>query len=232
MANVKNNVSAIETKRKLLDAAGEVFAKVGFERATIKEITELAGVSVAAVNYHFSDKQELYAQVVQHAHEIGLDEFLKLSEMDADLPAAERLRVIIELTLRHMLDPSQPTWHCELMSREIQAPSAMTERFIEQVVRPFCDSMQALVAELLDQTLPPRTLMLFVDSIIGQCVFHVHNRAFNAKLQPDVPDAADRLEELTDHITRFSLAAIEGLRARPATTARRPAPKSKVRPRR
>ena len=59
MANVKNNAAAQETRRRLLAAAGEVFAEAGFHAATVKVITDRAGASVAAVNYHFRDKAEL-----------------------------------------------------------------------------------------------------------------------------------------------------------------------------
>src|ERR1700692_5099648 len=55
------------TRDKILSAAGEVFAEQGFEGATIRAITERAGVNVAAVNYHFRDKAELYTRVVVDA---------------------------------------------------------------------------------------------------------------------------------------------------------------------
>ena len=50
------------TKAKLLEAAGEEFADKGFEKATIRGICELAGANIAAVNYHFGDKEQLYAR--------------------------------------------------------------------------------------------------------------------------------------------------------------------------
>jgi len=56
-----------KTRDKILSAAGEVFAEQGFEGATIRAITERAGVNVAAVNYHFRDKAELYGRVVLNA---------------------------------------------------------------------------------------------------------------------------------------------------------------------
>src|SRR6202030_892999 len=55
------------TREKILGAAGEVFAEQGFEGATIRAITERAGVNIAPVNYHFRDKSELYTLVVVDA---------------------------------------------------------------------------------------------------------------------------------------------------------------------
>src|SRR6202790_196383 len=60
-------VSEENTREKILSAAGAIFAEQGFEGATIRVITERAGVNVAAVNYHFRDKAELYTRVVVDA---------------------------------------------------------------------------------------------------------------------------------------------------------------------
>ncbi len=73
MANVKNNTATQETRRRLLTAAGEVFAERGFHDATIKQITDRAGASLASVNYHFSDKAELYAAVIRQIGEKIVD---------------------------------------------------------------------------------------------------------------------------------------------------------------
>ena len=50
------------TKVRLLEAAGEEFAGNGFESARIRRICERAGANLAAVNYHFGDKSQLYVE--------------------------------------------------------------------------------------------------------------------------------------------------------------------------
>ena len=62
------------TKTRLLEAAGEEFADKGFEGATVRVICDRAGVNLAAVNYHFGDKEHLYVQALLHAHRCGSDD--------------------------------------------------------------------------------------------------------------------------------------------------------------
>lgn len=52
-----------DTKSRILVAALQVFADVGYDNATLREITTVAGVNIAAVNYHFGSKQALMREV-------------------------------------------------------------------------------------------------------------------------------------------------------------------------
>lgn len=56
--------SGFETRIALVEAAEAVFARRGFEAASIREITILAGTALASVNYHFGDKGRLYRVVL------------------------------------------------------------------------------------------------------------------------------------------------------------------------
>src|SRR6202048_5539444 len=90
------------TRDKILSAAGEVFAEEGFEGATVRAITERAGVNVAAVNYHFRDKAELYTLVVVDACSARAAR----REVIAEAPALpeQRLRSLILHFLEYLLD--------------------------------------------------------------------------------------------------------------------------------
>ena len=71
-------------RAKLLEAAGEVFAEHGFYAATVRQICSRAGANVAAVNYYFGDKAELYEEVLRQTvsatHDAGMREALATAE--------------------------------------------------------------------------------------------------------------------------------------------------------
>jgi AcrR family transcriptional regulator len=54
----------MSTKNKILDAAEHLFADKGFNGTSLREITSLAEVNLAAVNYHFGSKKELIKAVM------------------------------------------------------------------------------------------------------------------------------------------------------------------------
>jgi AcrR family transcriptional regulator len=52
------------TKSKILDTAEALFMAHGFEATSLRSITASAGVNLAAVNYHFGSKEELFEAVL------------------------------------------------------------------------------------------------------------------------------------------------------------------------
>lgn len=55
---------ALESRQKILDAAERVFAKGGFDGATVRDIAAEAGVPVGLVHHHGGGKEALFAEVV------------------------------------------------------------------------------------------------------------------------------------------------------------------------
>jgi AcrR family transcriptional regulator len=52
------------TRERILDAAERLFAEHGFAGTSLREVTSLADVNVAAVHYHFGSKEELLRAVL------------------------------------------------------------------------------------------------------------------------------------------------------------------------
>lgn len=51
--------SKVATKQRLIEAAESLFADEGFEKVSVRDITNRAGANVAAVNYHFGSREGL-----------------------------------------------------------------------------------------------------------------------------------------------------------------------------
>ncbi len=200
-------------RERLIEAAGEVFAERGFDGATIREITRQAGVNVAAVNYYFRDKDELYAATLRHAHVASC----RLPhEAEAAMGAEERLHVFVENLLRRFLDPQRPRWHGQLMAREMAQPTPIFGPFIEEAFRPKCEWLERALAELGGGRFDDAALDFTATSIIGQCTFFRQNRHVIETLFPGLLAHDDLVERLARHITDFSLAAVRNMKPLPS----------------
>lgn len=57
-----------ETKDKILTVARVLFADHGFEGTSVRDIAKAADVNVASVNYHFTSKEGLFAEILQKSY--------------------------------------------------------------------------------------------------------------------------------------------------------------------
>ncbi len=62
-------VSKEQRRTDILNAALKVFGKNGFDRATIAEIAELAGIGKGTVYEYFKSKKELFEDMIRHSVE-------------------------------------------------------------------------------------------------------------------------------------------------------------------
>jgi AcrR family transcriptional regulator len=58
------DATSADTKTRILDAAEQLFMEHGFEATSLRQLTSAAGVNLAAVNYHFGTKEELFQAVL------------------------------------------------------------------------------------------------------------------------------------------------------------------------
>jgi AcrR family transcriptional regulator len=73
MKRLTRDESRARTRARLIDAAGEVFLRRGFEGASLEEIAEEAGYTRGALYSNFRDKDEVFLEVVEEhfTQEVG-----------------------------------------------------------------------------------------------------------------------------------------------------------------
>jgi AcrR family transcriptional regulator len=222
------------TRQRLLDAAGEVFAEVGYRAATIREICTKAEANVAAVNYHFCDKDGLYQEVVAYAHGCAMASHPPPSDLARLTPVAQ-LTGFVRAFLARLLDSGRPAWHGRLMARELVEPTAALDRIVRDSIRAQSELLMGIVRAVAGVPLPVTAVRRAAMSVVGQCLFYEHARPVIGRLFPDLGFARSDIDALAEHISRFSLAGIMALahQAAPAdkvTKRRASAAKRRSRP--
>ncbi len=200
-----------ETRRQLLETAGEVFAEAGFRNATVREICRRAGANVAAVNYHFGDKETLYAEVLRDSQQKAFEKYPPLLGVAADAPPEEKLRAFVRSFLLRIFDSGTITRFGRIMSREMVEPTGALDLLLEVRIRPMADLLRGMVAEILNGSPDDEQIRLCCFSIVSQCVFFHHCRTMISRLFPDQRLDASAVNQLAAHIARFSLAAMKHL---------------------
>jgi TetR/AcrR family transcriptional regulator, regulator of cefoperazone and chloramphenicol sensitivity len=203
-----------ETHARVVESAGEVFAEVGFEKATVREICARAHANIAAVNYHFGDKRGLYTEVLKAAV-CKQREIADKAQSIADPEQA--LRHFIRGMLQKMQEADRPAWYARVMSHELAQPTPALDVVVEHLIRPNSRVLCAIVGKILDRPPLDDTTRLCAHSVIGQVVHHVHARPVIALLWPELKATPETIDRVADHIADFSLAALRAIRRKRRT---------------
>lgn len=196
-----------DTRQRLLEMAGEIFAQKGFRAATVREICGRAEANLAAVNYHFGDKLRLYVEVVKMAH--GTPDGQPQPHWSDGTPPESKLRDYVSAMLRRLMDPRRPAWHARLMAREMTEPTEACVAIVDSYVRQNFELLNEILCELLPADTPADERHLVAFSIVGQCLhFKIHKPVAELLVGKEEYATYD-IQRLAEHVTRFSLAALK-----------------------
>lgn len=199
-----------DTRGRLLQAAGEIFAETGYRQTTVRDIVERAGVNVAAVNYHFGDKLGLYTSVLRHWLGAAVDKYPADGGLPPEAPVEKRLRAFVRAFLFRLMDEGVPAWHGKLMAREMADPTpGVIEMLVETHFRANAQILFTLVGELLGRRATEERVRVCAFSVIGQCLFYRHCEPTIRLMAPQQTFGPAAVERIAEHISRFSLAGIK-----------------------
>lgn len=204
-----------ETRSRLLEAAAEVFAEQGFRHARVSDICQRAQANIAAVNYHFGDKEQLYSAVIRLLHEeTHVDSgFL---EIDSQAQPDEQLRAYIRGFLFALLQTGPTTRLAKLMVWEMIEPTVALDYMIEYVIHPINAALKEIVGRIVGLPTDHKVVDLCVGSVLSQCMIYFQSKEIVFRMNSELINA-DRTYEtsmislLAEHVTWFSLRGMHGL---------------------
>lgn len=201
-----------ETRQRLIDVAGQLFAEHGFERVTVRQICRAAGANVAAVNYHFGDKLGLYTAVVREAIDTIGRRRASLKAATAGQPAVERLRRYIGAYIERILTPQPTAWIHRLLAREMAEPTAALDLIVDDAIRPQLADLGDVVSALLGCGPDDPRVRPIVLSIQGQCLMYVPTPVSMRIGRRHGPATPAQVEAIARHVAEFSLGGIRAVR--------------------
>jgi AcrR family transcriptional regulator len=142
-----------QTRDRLLDAAGQVFARRGFHAATVDEVADAAGYTKGAVYSNFATKDELFLALLDQrlAAQLQQVEALDVIESPGELQAALRAQTEREFAAARDFGVLQVEFWLYAM-RNPAAQAALAQRY-----RQLRDRLAALIDGrwTRHQTTPP-----------------------------------------------------------------------------
>jgi len=200
----------LDTRQRLLEVAGAVFAEHGYRGATVRDICQRANANVAAIHYHFGDKDGLYRAVLHSAFEAAEERHPLTGTVAIGASPEDELHAFVLAFLRRLYGGGVPAWLTKILSREMFEPTGALEHLVQRVHRPTFEHLRAIVGRLGGPGLSDEDALRCTQSVIAQCVFYKHAQAVLKAMGQPEPAGPAEIEQLAAQITRFSSAGIRG----------------------
>ena len=177
-----------DLRERLLEAARLLFARDGYDAASVRDITARARANLGAITYHFGSKEALYHAIIERFAVPIADEIAAIS-MEPGPPLerlAKAMRAFMEHIWRH---PEMP----RLILRELASDRPLPEP-VGRVIRRNVESFSRIVAAgQADGSIRPGRPPLMALSIAGQPLFlALAGRAIREAIGTDPGDPAIR----------------------------------------
>ncbi|MBW1765930.1 MAG: CerR family C-terminal domain-containing protein [Deltaproteobacteria bacterium] len=200
-------------KERILNEAEILFAQRGYHAVSIREITNAAQCNLAAVNYHFGNKENLYLEVFRarwmpRARRV-IDCFDKtLASQDSLSPRAV-IQALTKAFLEGPLSDEERQRHHLLMARELAQPTKALELVAEQIMGPFFQKLADKLRVFMPENLGEECLKLNILSVFAVVLYFNFARVAVTRITGREYDP-DFKARLMEQIIQFSLKGLGG----------------------
>jgi len=193
------------SRKQLMSAAIDCFARLGYQGTSIDRIARDAGVTKGAVYYHFRDKEELLFEAVKDR--IGGFEKHVLKEVTSAQDALANLRQVIDACFFHATVSNHRRFIITLMVEALDTNPRLSAEF-RNILRRMRAFLTAVIARGQEQgslrrdVAPEAVAAALAGSIIGAEVQHYQD--------PDEVDLRRVLDTLVEQLDAWLAPAQTG----------------------
>lgn len=208
-----------ETRWRLLQAATEVFAEVGYHAATTRAICRRAEVNLASIHYYFGDKAELYREVFRLPFLSDCNMFATLDLKQVPLQEALRSFYLWFFPPAAEEDPMLQLF-MRLHTREEAEPSGVLGDVMLQAIRPNHDKMQSLLCREFGLKKPDSEVDRLTFALLGLAMVYFHNRTALEYFAPHLMGGQKSRDMMVERLVGYADALIAADLKRRAATGR------------
>ena len=206
------NEGRVATKTRILVATEKLFVTHGFDATSLRAITTEAGVNLAAVNYHFGSKEELFALVLTHRldslslERVRLLDALKTKGFDVEHTVEQLIATMFLPALQLARNPERGgADFLKFLGRAYADPSPfvrglLAERYAAQDTR-FVQAFAKALPELAVQDLSMR--LHFMLDAISSTLASEDARKLMAALAATSQDSVEEDAAVLAHLAPF-----------------------------
>ena len=204
------NTRAPATRARLLDAASRLFSERGYSGTSMRAVTQAAGLSVSAANYHFGSKRALLHAVCDRTiAPVNRARMSALARVDAAAaPAAPLLEDVLHAFFAPaiLLPVDRRPGAREVAARLYADPPEIVAELKRELFGPISERMTWLLGRAFPDA-SPRDVALAFQLTVGVMV-HVVGGHLDWPATSDA--ASQRDERLVESLVAYSAAGIRG----------------------
>ena len=204
---MKKYASSEHTKQTLINAAGELAAKLGFPNVSTRAIAEHANENIGSIHYHFGSKEQLFEAAVQevikrcNAYPVSqaIEPFCNVLDTTAGQSGALRAIVKREITL--LFDPDYPLWHSRVIYQLMQQKSRLQDIMVNELFNPILDTIASLLKRI-DPYLDKQETFLIITQMISPIASHADYMSYCLEHLGTDHYSAEYLQKMENMIVR------------------------------
>jgi AcrR family transcriptional regulator len=200
------------TKERILLAASELFAEHGFHGTTHQMMCTQADVNIAAINYHFGNKESLYLKVWEYLVNIGMQDYRDYIN-DDDSPE-DQLLAFIKWRVGAVTDDGLKGCLSQIMRREMNKPSPVYDQIQDLYMKEKRSWFFTLICNIVGHDLDAKTILMAAFCIHSPLIHLIEMQGImQNSLEGDFKTEVDKLwkdpDVLAESIYTFAIAGLK-----------------------
>lgn len=203
-----------DVKDILLESAIEAFAEHGYRDAKIADIVKRAKVNIAAVNYHFGSKEQLFVAALRRAYKEADAVYPSKGNLTDEANSKDKIATLARAILRRSFDGGKAGNFNRIMNKTVHIPTSPIETIMTEVEQFELKDLSVSLKEYLNTDCQKHIswavgVFISLATMISKCPSVPMKRMFGTSSASDCPKSV--MESMIEAQIKVIFAALSAL---------------------